>query len=135
MDFKTDRLKEDWYSDEIDPRLFKLLNDLDAFCADNNIPEPFVTEVLREPQHTMDQHWPGEAVDIRARQNRYTAQQLAMMDNYVSKAHWRKDKFDSGRPYRSFFAHGKGNHFHIHLSVDYNWQRWKAKQSEDQYAV
>jgi len=109
MEFRTSKIK---------PELRALLEALDKFVTEKQYPEIVVTELTRIAKHVGDQHSVGEAADVRAHNGYYSAEQLAHMCNFVTESHFRKDMNAAGRQMRAFYAHGSGDNFHIHLSID-----------------
>lgn len=123
--FKDNTVKQEFDSDQVDPRLKEIMLSLDKFCITHNIPGIIITDILR-PSDPKSQHHVGEAFDMRlidvnsdgTRTPRYTLEEFAKILDFLEVNFGRKNVMASGRRARVAYAHGEGNNLHIHVSVD-----------------
>ncbi|GEM_PF-4792842 len=115
MKFKTEELETQFASHALQDRLRRLLVELDGFMSEQLMPEMVVTSLIR-PQDLKSDHRDGHAADIRAHDLK--TPDLAGILNWVHEHYWRETKSVHGWPARAAYAHGEGENFHIHLTVD-----------------
>lgn len=118
MLFKTGQVEEEWRSGKLHPDLTATVTALDKFCAEHQLPEVIITSLMSGKHRPGSDHYDGRAADIRAHRQRYDAEQITSMSNFILMNHWRKTTNSFGRQLLAFYPHGTGDNFHIHLSVD-----------------
>ena len=122
--FKTRRLKQEFYDlAQTDPRIRALTSELALWVGRLFDKDLIITCVWRSQEEQKKIYGVNQpsahfctpqcrAVDIRTHQEYFTQHELENLESFVNKYFPRRDGL------RAVLLHGKGDNFHLHLSVE-----------------